>query len=152
MCVPRGAARSAQRGHAEERRHPDAAGKEQVMRGRLQWEMVLRCTDANGLPDGDPVVHAHRSATRPRIAQDSDHVTVRLVGIVAQGVLAHQAGRHFNVAMRAGGKRRQRAAVATCQLEADNVLCLLAPRRDEDGNTVHHGRSCMRGDEGIESR
>lgn len=129
-------------GHAQDRRHADAAREQQApARAMRQREVVLRGADRQHVPRLHALVHRLRAAARIRVLEDCDHVAVALRRIVAERVLAGDAFTELDVDVRSGGERRHALSVDGDELEAADVDRLQRLGGDPDlqaaGKSVH---------------
>ena len=132
--------------HGQHGRDAYAAGQQQMPRRatRMQREVVARCADGDLLAFLHLFVHGGRAAARGGLAQHADHVAARVLRVVAQRVLAHQAAGQVQVDVRAGREGGQAFAVQRHEFKAADVLRLGAFARDahlEDGVGLHGKKS-----------
>jgi hypothetical protein len=77
-------------------------------------------------------VHCDRTAAALRLAQDGDHVSVRLRRIGAQRILANEPVGEMNIHMRAGREFRKRMTRWIDELETANII-----RENHHGSHEH---------------
>lgn len=85
--------------HRQDRRHPDATGKQHHRRrALLQRKGVPRRTDAQGRPLCHAAVHRPRAAAPRFLAQDRNDITIRLPLVVQQRILPQLAAEFARIA------------------------------------------------------
>jgi hypothetical protein len=129
----RGAARGQRLRHGQQRRHADAAGQQQVVRGFVaQRKGVARRADRQQVALAHALVHRGRAAAARGLALHADDVDAatkkrttkatmkKSDGRARQRVLPREAAGHVHVDVRPGLVRRQRPAPRVGQLEGED--------------------------------
>ena len=124
-------------GHAQQRRHPDAASQQDAAPRRHQGKAIARLADLDDVAGLDPVVQDDRPASRILVAQHADPVVRGLGTVVGQRILAYQAAGHVNVDMRTGAEPGQGSAIEADEVEADDIDRLDALVRNLYRQLIH---------------
>ena len=78
--------------HAQDGRDSDTSREQEMFFSILsQLEVVSRCADLQAVTFSNSMMHGKRATARRGFPQHADDIPVVFTGIVAEGILAHEA-------------------------------------------------------------